>query len=67
MQFKSVDRIQHFEFGYWDEVYNVWHKQGLPEYIKDEKVANEYFGFGRFELNIYYKYSLEIFMKGAFL
>ncbi|NQT67818.1 MAG: hypothetical protein HQ569_09655 [Actinobacteria bacterium] len=50
MQFKSVDRIQHFEFGYWDEVYDVWHKQGLPEYIKDEKAANEYFGFDRFEL-----------------
>ena len=50
MQFKGVDRIPNFEFGYWDELYNIWHKQGLPEYVNNEFSANEYFGFDRFEL-----------------
>lgn len=49
MQFQGVDRIPHFEFGYWDEVYNIWQKQGLPNYVNDEASADKYFGFDLFE------------------
>lgn len=49
MQFQGVDRIPHFEFGYWDEVYGIWQKQGLPDYVSDEVSANKYFDFDPFE------------------
>lgn len=44
-QYQMVDRIPHYEFGYWAELYDEWHPQGLPEEIKDESAANAYFGF----------------------
>ncbi len=49
MEFQGVDRIPHYEFGYWDEVYGIWQKQGLPDYVNDEASANKYFGFDLFE------------------
>ncbi|MCX7038803.1 MAG: hypothetical protein NT005_06690 [Spirochaetes bacterium] len=51
MQFQSVDRVPHFEFGYWNETYAAWHAQGMPREIDTEKKANRYFGFDRFELS----------------
>jgi len=48
MQFQGVDRIPNFEFGYWDEVYGIWQRQGLPGDVNDETSANKYFGFDRF-------------------
>ena len=50
MQFQSVDRVPHFEFGYWNETYKAWHEQGLPREVDTEQKANRYFGFDRFEL-----------------
>jgi uroporphyrinogen-III decarboxylase len=50
MHFQSVDRVPHFEFGYWNETYDVWHQQGLPREIDTEKKMNRHFGFDRFEL-----------------
>ena len=50
MQFQSVDRVPHFEFGYWNETYAAWHAQGMPREIDTEKKANAYFGFDRIEL-----------------
>lgn len=43
--FKSVDRVPNYEFGYWNETYDVWHQQGLPKEIDDEAKANKFFGF----------------------
>lgn len=38
MNFESIDRVPHFEFGYWNETYDVWHQQGLPrKLIKKRK------------------------------
>ena len=48
MHYQTVDRVPHFEFGYWRETYGVWHTQGLPVEIDDEPAANDYFGFDRF-------------------
>jgi len=48
MHYQSVDRVPHFEFGYWNETYRTWHQQGLPERIDNENAANAYFGFDRF-------------------
>lgn len=45
MQFQSVDRITHVEFGYWAETQAVWEQQGLPEGIDN---LDRYFGFDYF-------------------
>ena len=44
MQYQTVARIPNFEFGYWDETFDEWHKQGLPREIDTEKKAYAYFG-----------------------
>lgn len=43
--YQYVDRIPHYEFGYWQELYSEWHEQGLPSDIDNESKANTYFGF----------------------
>ncbi|MCD6232154.1 hypothetical protein J7K28_05975 [Candidatus Aerophobetes bacterium] len=45
MHFQSVDYIPDEEFGYWDETFKEWHKQGLPEEIDNNEKADQYFGF----------------------
>ncbi|MBL8027615.1 MAG: hypothetical protein JNL74_14435, partial [Fibrobacteres bacterium] len=45
MDFKKVDRIIDCEFGYWNETLRRWHKEGLPEYVKNNDIADIYFGF----------------------
>lgn len=44
MYYQSVDRLPNMEFGYWAETLPEWHKQGLPEHIKNERTAYEFFG-----------------------
>ncbi len=44
MFFQKVDNIPNFEFGYWERTLTNWHKEGLPNEVKDEKSAYEYFG-----------------------
>ena len=44
MRFQKVDRVPHFEFGYWRETLPGWHGQGLPPEIDSEKKAYAYFG-----------------------
>ncbi|MCL2363675.1 MAG: hypothetical protein FWC71_03320 [Defluviitaleaceae bacterium] len=44
MQFKSVDRSFHMEFGYWAENYSQW-DLFVDNGIKHEHQANEFFGF----------------------
>lgn len=46
-RFEQVDRVPNYEFGYWHELYAEWHAQGLPENIKTEGAANEYFGLDK--------------------
>jgi Uroporphyrinogen decarboxylase (URO-D) len=43
--FQSVDHVPDMEFGYWDEVFPIWHEQGLPEEIDSIAKADVYFGF----------------------
>ncbi len=45
MHFQSVDYIPDEEFGYWDEVFPIWHKQGLSKEINNNEMADRYFGF----------------------
>ena len=44
MQFRHVDCLPNFEFGYWAELLPEWHSQGLPAEINDEETAYRYFG-----------------------
>jgi len=44
MRFEKVDRIPHFEFGYWKETLPNWRRQGLPGEVNDEPAAYGYFG-----------------------
>jgi len=45
MHFQPVDYIPDEEFGYWDETFKEWHKQGLPQEINNNEIADKYFGF----------------------
>jgi uroporphyrinogen-III decarboxylase len=45
--YQSVDRVPHYEFGYWDELYAEWRAQGMPGDFVDEGAADRYFGFDR--------------------
>jgi uroporphyrinogen decarboxylase len=44
MFFQEVSPIPNFEFGYWARTLENWRDQGLPESVKDEASAYEYFG-----------------------
>lgn len=44
MQFQTVDRIPNFEFGYWDQTLPAWREQGMPDWVKTEADAYNYFG-----------------------
>jgi uroporphyrinogen decarboxylase len=44
MHFQGVDRIPHYEFGYWEETLPAWHAQGLPPAVADEATAYRHFG-----------------------
>jgi len=44
MHFQSVDRIPHWEFGYWDETIRRFHAEGLPTKYADNWAVEEYFG-----------------------
>lgn len=43
--YESVDRVPDFEFGYWDECYEVWRQQGLPDGLNNIWDLERYFGF----------------------
>lgn len=45
MHFEPVDYVPDEEFGYWDNTFRRWHKEGLPEEIRDNGIADQYFGF----------------------
>ncbi|HOX05386.1 MAG TPA: uroporphyrinogen decarboxylase family protein [Planctomycetota bacterium] len=44
MHFQSVDRIPHWEFGYWDETIRRFQAEGLPAKYNDNWSVEEYFG-----------------------
>ena len=44
MQFRRVDRLPNFEFGYWAETLPEWVEQGLPPGVKSEAEAYRHFG-----------------------
>jgi uroporphyrinogen decarboxylase len=45
MHYQPVDHIPDIEFGYWEEVYRLWHQQGMPSWVTNEDEANRFFGF----------------------
>jgi len=45
MHFQPVDHLPDEEFGYWDDTLREWHKQGLPEWVTDNGIADRFFGF----------------------
>jgi hypothetical protein len=45
MRFEPVDHVPDQEFGYWGETLQVWHDQGLPEWVTDDGKADAFFGF----------------------
>jgi hypothetical protein len=45
LHFQPVDHVPDMEFGYWDDVYAVWHEQGLPKEIDSIPKADLFFGF----------------------
>lgn len=45
MHFEPVDHVPDMEFGYWAEVFEIWHAQGLPKEVDSNEKADVYFGF----------------------
>jgi hypothetical protein len=45
MHFQEVDHVPDEEFGWWDELFAVWHKQGLPKEINSNEKGDFFFGF----------------------
>ena len=44
-QFKDVDRVPDYEFGYWTETIDRWHKEGLPLEKRTHGDVELYLGF----------------------
>lgn len=44
MHFQTVDRVPHWEFGYWDETIRRFHREGLPADRTDNWKVEDYFG-----------------------
>jgi len=42
MHWQETDRVPNMDFGYWDETITVWHKQGLPAYVKTNQDVEGY-------------------------
>lgn len=49
MHYQSVDHVPDYEFGYWKDTFAVWHRQGLPREVRNNGLADQYFGFARRE------------------
>jgi hypothetical protein len=47
MHFEPVDYVPDEEFGYWDNTFARWHREGLPEEVRDNAAADQYFGFAQ--------------------
>ncbi len=45
MHFQPVDHVPDEEFGWWDELFPVWHEQGLPKEIDNNWKGDFFFGF----------------------
>ena len=41
-EFKEIDRICDYEFGYWDETIDRWHREGLPSNYRDNSSVEKY-------------------------
>ena len=44
---QSVDHLPHYEFGWWEECFDVWQEQGLPCWVDNEIKAEMYFRLER--------------------
>ena len=47
--FKPFDRVFNREFGWWDEVFSVWQKDGMPKEVKGNVEGDVFFKFDKFE------------------
>jgi uroporphyrinogen-III decarboxylase len=45
MHFQEVDHVPDEEFGWWEELFPIWHKQGLPREIDSNDKGDFFFGF----------------------
>ena len=43
-EFKEVDRVPDYEFGYWTETVDRWHREGLPLEKKTHRDIELYLG-----------------------
>ncbi len=44
LQFKNVDRVPDYEFGYWTETIDRWHREGLPLEKRTDRDVELYLG-----------------------
>ncbi|MBN1349663.1 hypothetical protein JXJ21_09655 [candidate division KSB1 bacterium] len=44
LHWQQPDHVPNMDFGYWEQTFTEWHKQGLPEHIDSNVKAEHYFG-----------------------
>ncbi len=42
--YQSIDAVPNLEFGYWDETFLTWHRQGMPTHLVTHKEVEIYLG-----------------------
>ena len=52
MQYEPRDRCPIWDFGFWDEIFPIWHKQGLPEEVNNGWQASQFFGMDDFDAGL---------------
>jgi uroporphyrinogen decarboxylase len=58
MNFQKFDRMIDTEFGYWNNTLKRWHREGLPEKIHNNGMADAFFGFDAWSKGIPVRSSL---------
>jgi hypothetical protein len=44
LHWQKPDRVPNMDFGYWPEIYETWHQQGLPAEITNDVQVEKYLG-----------------------
>jgi len=50
MHWQEPDQVPNMDFGYWEETITIWHKQGLPTYVKTNQDVERYLGLEGVEI-----------------
>jgi hypothetical protein len=62
---EPIDHLPDYEFGWWQDCYDVWQEQGLPSWVDCERKAEMYFGLERGETALVRRYQRRDYTLGV--